>query len=39
MNGKKIKIVLLCGMLGCVLMGTGDWLMLYGDPTTTGVAF
>lgn len=39
MKVKKIKIALLCGMLGCVLMGTGDWLMLYGDPTATGAAF
>ena len=39
MNSKKIKMALLCGMLGCVLMCTGDWLMLYGDPTATGAAF
>ena len=39
MREKRIKIVLLLGMLGCVLMGTGDWLMLYGDPTATGAAF
>ena len=39
MNSKKLKIALLCGMLGCVLMGTGDWLMLYGDPTTTGTTY
>ena len=39
MNSKKIKIALLCGMLGCVLMGTGDWLMLYGDPTVTGPSY
>ena len=39
MNGKKMRIALLCGMLGCVFMGTGDWLMLYGDPTATGTAF
>lgn len=39
MNTKKIKIALLCGMLGCVLMCTGDWLMLYGDPTATGTAY
>ena len=39
MNSKKIKIALLCGMLGCVLMGTGDWLMLYGDPTVTGSSY
>ena len=39
MNETRIKTVLLCGMLGCVLMGTGDWLMLYGDPAATGAAF
>ena len=39
MNSKKIKIALFCGMLGCVLMGTGDWLMLYGDPTVTGTSY
>ena len=39
MNSKIMKIALLCGMLGCVLMGTGDWLMLYGDPTITGASY
>lgn len=39
MNSKKLKIVLICGMLGCVLMASGDWLMLYGDPTATGAAY
>ena len=39
MNSKKIKIALFCGMLGCVLMGTGDWLMLYGDPAVTGASY
>ena len=29
---------LLCGMVGCVLMGLGDWLMLYGDSTTARVS-
>ena len=29
--------MLLCGMLGCVCFGTGDWLMLYGDPAHAGV--
>ena len=33
------KTVLLCALLGCVLMATGDWLMLYGDATATGAAF
>ena len=41
-----MKIALLCGMLGCLCYGCGDWLMIYGDPShagtvswlTTGVA-
>ena len=36
MNTKKIITALLCGMLGCVFMCAGDWLMLYGDPTYNG---
>lgn len=39
MNSNKIRIALISGMMGCILMGTGDWLMLYGDPTTTGTAY
>ena len=39
LNRKTMKILLCCGMLGCVLMGAGDWLMLYGDPTATSVSF
>ena len=39
MDQARVKTALLCGILGCVLMGTGDWLMLYGDPTATGAAF
>lgn len=27
---------LLCGMAGCVCMGAGDWLMLYGDTAYAG---
>ena len=27
---------LVCGLLGCLCFGTGDWLMLYGDPTYSG---
>ena len=30
------KTALLCGMLGCICYGTGDWLMIYGDPSHTG---
>ena len=35
MNSKR-KLALLCGMLGCLCYGGGDWLMMYGDPTYTG---
>ena len=27
---------LVCGILGCLCYGGGDWLMMYGDPTHTG---
>ena len=30
------KLALLCGMLGCLCYGGGDWLMMYGDPAHTG---
>ena len=33
---KKIIIPLICGMLGCVLLATGDWLMMYGDVSHSG---
>lgn len=29
-------IALLCGILGCVCMGAGDWLMIYGDTAYGG---
>lgn len=32
----KITAALLCGMLGCVCFGTGDWLMIYGDTAHEG---
>jgi hypothetical protein len=46
MSDKKIKLSILCGILGCFCFGSGDWLMMYGDTTyygsvywlTTGVA-
>ena len=28
--------LLLCGLLGCLLMGGSDWLMIYGDTAFTG---
>lgn len=33
---KKMKAALLCGMLGCLCYGAGDWLMIYGDPAHEG---
>ncbi|MCD7886664.1 MAG: hypothetical protein LUG44_03450 [Clostridiales bacterium] len=35
-NDKKITLALLCGLLGCVCFGAGDWLMLYGDTAYSG---
>ncbi|MBQ7980207.1 MAG: hypothetical protein IJ305_01215 [Oscillospiraceae bacterium] len=32
----KIIISLICGMLGCILMASGDWLMMYGDISHSG---
>lgn len=34
---KPMKALLLCGMLGCLCYGGGDWLMLYGDPSYSGL--
>ena len=31
-GSKRMKAALICGMLGCLCFGGGDWLMLYGDP-------
>lgn len=33
---QKIIFSLLCGILGCVCMGVGDWLMIYGDTAYAG---
>ena len=30
------KIYLICGLLGCLCFGGGDWLMIYGDPQYSG---
>ena len=32
---ETLKSSLICGILGCICYGTGDWLMIYGDPTST----
>ena len=36
---RKLSIALLCGFLGCLCYGAGDWLMVYGDTTYTGKLF
>lgn len=28
--------MLICGILGCICFGCGDWLMIYGDVTHNG---
>ena len=32
----NMRKAILCGMLGCLCYGGGDWLMMYGDPTYNG---
>lgn len=36
---RKIELALLCGLLGCLCLGAGDWLMLYGDTAHQGSLF
>ncbi len=36
---RKITIALVCGMLGCLCFGSGDWLMLYGDTAHDGSVY
>lgn len=31
MKNNKMTAALICGMLGCLCFGGGDWLMMYGD--------
>lgn len=33
---QKTKLALLCGLLGCLCFGGGDWLMLYGNTAYQG---
>ena len=35
-NKKKLILAMVCGMLGCLCFGGGDWLMIYGDPAHSG---
>jgi len=39
MKHRTMMLCLFCGLLGCVCMGAGDWLMIYGDPTYTGSVY
>lgn len=36
MRKNKLMIALICGLLGCLCYGGGDWLMMYGNPAHTG---
>lgn len=35
-NRKRMIAALICGMLGCICFGAGDWLMIYGDTAYSG---
>lgn len=36
---RKMELALLCGLLGCLCFGGGDWLMLYGNTAHEGRIF
>lgn len=36
---KYLLYAMLCGMLGCLCYGSGDWLMMYGSPSYNGTLF
>lgn len=36
---RKRVAALICGLLGCLCFGSGDWLMLCGDPAYTGKVY
>ena len=36
---KSLSIAMICGILGCLCYGSGDWLMIYGDTTHSGSLF
>lgn len=35
-SSKKLYLSLLCGLLGCLCFGGGDWLMVFGDSSHIG---
>lgn len=39
MKRKTMMLCLVCGLLGCLCMGAGDWLMIYGDATYNGEVY
>lgn len=38
-NRRRITAALICGMLGCIFMCSGDWLMIYGDTAYHGKTY
>ena len=36
MKGNHARTALICGLLGCLCYGGGDWLMMYGNPVHHG---
>lgn len=36
---KTLVLAMICGILGCFCYGGGDWLMIYGDTTSSGELF
>ena len=36
LDRRKIHAALMCGVMGCVCFGAGDWLMIYGDTAYSG---
>ena len=36
---KTLAMAMICGILGCFCYGGGDWLMIYGDTTSSGELF
>lgn len=39
MNKRKLYIAMICGLLGCICFGGGDWLMIYGNTAHSGNLF
>ena len=36
---RTLALAMICGILGCFCYGGGDWLMIYGDTTSSGELF